>query len=237
MMVKVSIPNVLGGLLELPNGEVIELESVQGLEWLARPDFRSFRFEDGISPYTCRKEKVKGTDGYWYGYRRVDGKVTKRYIGKTTDLTQARLIEVSNSFQGLPKKHTSLPKSSSVLSNELDDELAKSMLPRRLGNMDLGNKKLVYKLPFELRHESLDNLKAELAQLKTDGEHLKQELLECHQTLDSCQRSCTQLQEALEPAKLLNRLRQQNKRSKVTLRDLEEIVSLIVDNWQPDGVD
>lgn len=233
-MSKASIPSVIDGLLELPNGKAVKLESVEGFQRLVRSDFRSFRFENGIGSYTCRKEKVKGTDGYWYGYQRVGGKVTKRYIGKTIDLTQARLIEVGGSFEALPKKRAALPKFSSVLPNELDNDSSTSMLPNLLGNNKLVSglsdepNKSFSGLPGELPSELLSELKLELAQLKADNEHLKQELSDCHQALESCQRICTQTQEALDPAKLLNQLRQQNKRTKATLPDLETIVSLVV---------
>lgn len=204
-MTKVSIPNVLGGLLELPSGDVVEIESASWFSWLANPSFRSFRFEDGISPYTCRKEKVKGTDGYWYGYQRVDGKVTKRYIGKSDDLSHQKLKEISHRFQMLPKSALTLPK-------------------------ELGNNKPVGKLSGDSPTELLNQLKAEIAQLKTEKEQLKQELADCRQ--DSAEKfemmtflSAKSVE--VEPAQVLNQLRKQSKQTKATLKDVENILSLI----------
>lgn len=220
-MSKVSIPSVLGGLLELPNGKVVKLESVEGFKWLSNSDFRSFRFEDGTSPYTCRKETVKGTDGYWYGYQRVGGKVTKRYIGKTSDLTLAKLIEVSDRFHALPKSHSVLPKSALVSPSELGNDSTTSTLPSQLGNIEVAESL------DNSSSELLDELKTELAQLKADNERLRQELAESQKALVSCQQAHKQIQEHLEPAKLLNRLRQRSKVAKATLKDLEAIVALI----------
>lgn len=249
-MVKASIPNVLGGLLELPNGKVAELESVEGFQWLANPDFRSFRFEDGISPYTCRKEKVKGTDGYWYGYQRVGGKVTKRYIGKTSDLSQARLIEVSDRFHALPKSHLPLPKRDSVGSTKLGNKSTGSMLPNQLGNKqevsgllsptgDMHNPRtataqLEAEIS-ELLDNSVDNLlgellwklKREVAQLKAEKEQLEQELASCRQEFSEQLPAVVSQTIHPEPARLLNQLRKQNKRTKASLRDVEDVISLI----------
>src|SRR5262249_52067225 len=41
--------------------------------------------------YTLRKEKVQRGGAYWYAYHRADGRMTKRYLGRDTDLTLARL--------------------------------------------------------------------------------------------------------------------------------------------------
>jgi hypothetical protein len=201
-MTKASIPNVLGNCLELPNGNVVEVGCPSWFNWLDNSDFRSFRFEDGISPYTCRKEKVKGHDGYWYGYQRVNGKVTKRYIGRSVDLSHDKLKEISTRFEALPKK-----------------------VGKNLGNIEVGKK-----LPNQIGNSSSDSLgelEAELAQLRADNEQLKQELADCQQELARCQGLCTQSQQAAEPAQVLNQLRKQNKRTKVMLRDVEDIMSLL----------
>jgi hypothetical protein len=249
-MAKTSIPNVLGGLLELPNGKVVQLESVEGFQWLASPDFRSFRFEDGLAPYTCRKEKVKDTDGYWYGYQRVGGKVTKRYIGKTSDLSQARLIEVSDRFHALPKNHLPLPKNNSATFSKLTSGSTTSMLPNPLGNKqdvsglpNSSHEAYKGKTPTarlgaeigELPDNSVDNLpggvlcklKREIAQLKAEKEQLEQELADCRQDLATKSQAIAPEPVQAEPAQVLNQLRKQNKRTKVTLRDVEDIIELI----------
>ncbi len=58
--------------------------------WLA--DVSSFSFQRATGDiYTLRKEKVQRGGAYWYAYHRADGRMTKRYVGRDTDLTLARL--------------------------------------------------------------------------------------------------------------------------------------------------
>ncbi|HVT98419.1 MAG TPA: LuxR C-terminal-related transcriptional regulator, partial [Acidobacteriaceae bacterium] len=45
--------------------------------------------------YTARKQKARRGGDYWYAYRRLRGRLVKRYLGKTEDLTLARLEEVA----------------------------------------------------------------------------------------------------------------------------------------------
>jgi LuxR family maltose regulon positive regulatory protein len=45
--------------------------------------------------YTVRKQRVQRGSSYWYAYRRLHGRIVKRYLGKVTDLTLARLEEVA----------------------------------------------------------------------------------------------------------------------------------------------
>ena len=92
-----SIPTVIAGTIQLDSGKVIEFESPSGLKWL--DTINSFRFEPS-SPthaYTVRKEPKKGGD-YWYGYRKVAGKLHKRYIGKSPELSIARLEDIAEAL-------------------------------------------------------------------------------------------------------------------------------------------
>ncbi|HEX5547312.1 MAG TPA: AAA family ATPase, partial [Ktedonobacterales bacterium] len=58
--------------------------------WLA--DVSSFSFQRASGDiYTLRKEKVQRGGAYWYAYHRRDGRMTKRYLGRDSDLTLARL--------------------------------------------------------------------------------------------------------------------------------------------------
>lgn len=66
----------------------------------------SFRYiPNSEKPYTVRKEvsRKKNEHGYvptdnqyWYAYRKVDGKLRKRYIGQNNDLTTERLEEIAS---------------------------------------------------------------------------------------------------------------------------------------------
>jgi DNA repair exonuclease SbcCD ATPase subunit len=85
------------GLIETEDGKVFELDSPKGSAWLE--SIGSFRFEpagDG-KPYTVRKE----ASGYWYGCRKVAGKVRKKYIGKSSEVNTAKLEKIAAAL-GIP---------------------------------------------------------------------------------------------------------------------------------------
>ncbi len=86
-----KIPTVVEGKLTTDNGEAVELGSHEWRSWLGL--HASFRYEStsSHSGFTARVEK----SGYWYGYRRVAGKLRKRYIGKLEELTSERLEEIA----------------------------------------------------------------------------------------------------------------------------------------------
>jgi hypothetical protein len=91
-----KIPSVQAGKLEIEDGASFKVESQRWFKWLE--SHSSFRYAPASSnaPYTCRKEKAnRGEADYWYGYRKVAGKLHKRYLGRTSDLTVGRLEEVA----------------------------------------------------------------------------------------------------------------------------------------------
>ena len=49
---------------------------------------------------TLRREK-RGTKYHWYAYRRFGGKLYKRYVGTSDQITEERILEVA---QKLPRK-------------------------------------------------------------------------------------------------------------------------------------
>ena len=65
------------------------------LDWLA--SIPSFTFRGQHGQLTLRQETRSGGT-YWYAYRRVGQKMTKRYLGRTTELTPARLEQVAAQF-------------------------------------------------------------------------------------------------------------------------------------------
>ena len=49
--------------------------------------------------YTARREWRPASEGwYWYAYRRQAGKLRKRYIGTTAELTAGRLLAVGQAL-------------------------------------------------------------------------------------------------------------------------------------------
>src|SRR5690348_4898427 len=63
-------------------------------DWLERSNSFSFHSSLGMH-YTVRKQKGQRGSSYWYAYRRLQGHLVKRYLGRTTDLTLARLEEIA----------------------------------------------------------------------------------------------------------------------------------------------
>ena len=92
-----AIASVVQGLIETEGGKVFELDTPKGFTWVE--SVTSFRYVSaGASkPYTVRKEAKKGGD-YWYGYRKVAGKLHKKYIGKSSELSTAKLEEIAEAL-------------------------------------------------------------------------------------------------------------------------------------------
>jgi len=82
-------------MVETEEGKVFELDSPKGSVWLE--SVGSFRFEPrgNSKAYTVRKE----AGIYWYGCRKVAGKVRKKYIGKSSEVTVAELEEVAEALE------------------------------------------------------------------------------------------------------------------------------------------
>src|SRR4028118_1936255 len=93
-----TIPSDLQGMIETEDGKVFELDSPKGSAWLE--SIGSFRFEPSgdNKPYTVRKE----SSIYWYGCRKVAGKVRKKYIGKSSSLNVAKLEEIAEALEVPP---------------------------------------------------------------------------------------------------------------------------------------
>jgi hypothetical protein len=89
-----QIPSMAGGILIPESGTsiVISEDTQRWLQWLESA--QSFRYipESSDAPFTARKEK----SDYWYAYRKMAGKLHKRYIGKPGELTLERLEEVAS---------------------------------------------------------------------------------------------------------------------------------------------
>jgi predicted ATPase/DNA-binding CsgD family transcriptional regulator len=84
-------------------------------DWFAWLDsVPSFAFQGQQGHLTARKESRRWGDGYWYAYRRVGDRLTKKYLGRTADLTMTRLEEVATLLacvesSPLPEAATRMP--------------------------------------------------------------------------------------------------------------------------------
>jgi LuxR family maltose regulon positive regulatory protein len=64
-------------------------ESPAWFDWLNQASSFVFLAEQGR--YTLRKERKQRGDAYWYAYHHEDKQFAKKHVGKTSDLTLARL--------------------------------------------------------------------------------------------------------------------------------------------------
>src|SRR6266487_6573990 len=67
--------------------------SREWFDWLR--SVSSFTFGGRHAQVTVRQESRSGGSAYWYAYRRTGGKTTKKYLGRTSDLSLAHLEEVA----------------------------------------------------------------------------------------------------------------------------------------------
>src|SRR5438270_5535179 len=110
----------------------------------------SFRSRDG-NKCTFRKQTVQRGSVYWYAYRRLHGHLVKRYVGKTTDLSLARLEEVTcNLLDALSSSEASslLPPQSEPAQHSLQDSLLlfSKIQPPRLPALLVERKSLLMRL-------------------------------------------------------------------------------------------
>ncbi|HXX79238.1 MAG TPA: hypothetical protein VEI53_12145, partial [Ktedonobacteraceae bacterium] len=83
----------------------LEVESPAWFIWLEKAS--SFAFHGRMGSYTARQEHKERGGGYWYAYLREQDKVTKRYLGRSADLTVARLELIAQSLIKHPPDTTS----------------------------------------------------------------------------------------------------------------------------------
>lgn len=90
--------SVTAGIMELPSGKRFVVNSQEWWAWVNSDEAESFRFECdfGVKGYRARKEEIKTRSGsFWYAYKRVEGKLRKRYLGKSNELSLERLESVA----------------------------------------------------------------------------------------------------------------------------------------------
>lgn len=112
-----KLASILDGAdtLLLTDGSIVALDSPKFLTWLENNS--SFRFDCGLAGkdgFTARKEK----SGYWYAYKKIDGKLHKSYIGNSDCVTIPKLLEVAEKLH-----NPSTPRSKKQLHNGFDQQL------------------------------------------------------------------------------------------------------------------
>jgi LuxR family maltose regulon positive regulatory protein len=99
---RTNIPLVHHDLLVIDNPDAgsvypIQVGSQPWVAWLA--DHSAFTYEGGAGHFTARRELRRGI-GYWYGYRRRNGKLNKIYLGKPEELNREKLDRASAILAG-----------------------------------------------------------------------------------------------------------------------------------------
>src|SRR5260370_3264739 len=98
-------------------------------DWLEQSASFSFHSRWGMH-YTVRKQRVQRGSSYWYAYRRLHGRIVKRYLGRTADLTLARLEEIARLLESTsgsrqrslePDQETAFPQPAPHVSYPHDD--------------------------------------------------------------------------------------------------------------------
>lgn len=100
-------------------------------DWLELSASFSFHSRSGMH-YTVRKQRVQRGSSYWYAYRRLHGHLVKRYLGRTADLTLARLEEIAHLLESESEvSHSAfhLPQTASPLHLTPDGLPAEEHLP------------------------------------------------------------------------------------------------------------
>jgi LuxR family transcriptional regulator, maltose regulon positive regulatory protein len=86
-----------GTLHGVPIIESIPIGSKPWFEWLTNNN--GFAYEGIAGHFTARSELRRGIR-YWYGHRRINGKLTKAYLGKSEELTLERMEQASAVLAG-----------------------------------------------------------------------------------------------------------------------------------------
>ena len=85
-------------LYETRDREVLKIvpDSPAWFAWLEQVS--SFAFVGKSGRYTARKEAKQRGDRYWSAYLAAGERLTKKYLGKTADLSLARLEQIAGMF-------------------------------------------------------------------------------------------------------------------------------------------
>ncbi len=68
----------------------------EGPAWFAwLEEVSSFAFQGQVGSFTARKERKQRGTSYWSAYRKTQGKLAKKYLGKSSDLTLAHLEAIA----------------------------------------------------------------------------------------------------------------------------------------------
>ncbi|QBD76116.1 hypothetical protein EPA93_08880 [Ktedonosporobacter rubrisoli] len=133
-----------------PEDTALHPFSPEGEDWQAwLGEHRTFAFHGRAGQINLLKEKrARGSEGYWYAYRRHGERMVKRYAGRSVQLNLERLEEVA-ALLAHEEEHKAVPRTAQfepLLMPKLQlPPLQRSLLPRQ-HLLDLLDKSLEYKV-------------------------------------------------------------------------------------------
>ena len=134
----------------------LSLNDIKGQKWLET--VKSFRYEplpgSDCKPYTVRKESTKSGD-YWYGYRKMGGKLHKKYIGKTSEISTPTLDSIGEELNTPPQ-----PRATDKIT-EVTDRSNRVVTDKVTDTRD-GDRLTALELQVQALQESLEALRSEL---------------------------------------------------------------------------
>lgn len=125
--------SVTQGILDPGTGGMIEIDSSRWFAWLEAHG--SFRYEPTTqhAPFTSRKEK----NDYWYGYRKVSGRLHKRYIGKNAEVTQEKLEAVAEALNLPPEpRKPQVTQVTQVVADKVTDTVTDTVTDARIAALE-----------------------------------------------------------------------------------------------------
>jgi chromosome segregation ATPase len=240
-----AIPSVIQGTVEAEDGKVFDLDSPKGAAWVEA--IGSFRFEpsSGRKAYTVRREP----SGYWYGCRKVAGKVRKKYIGKSSEVSVAKLEEIAEALEvpPIPQVNKVAEVAQEVAQDTQVAEGVAEVAQDRLTTLELEVANL--RKALEALQEALpgkseagdseelpkvdskvaEELQNELSNLKAENEKLKQELVDARADYAKLLESSTVVTKKLDQK--VQELRSQLKAEQTRYEELDEEFQELDDQW------
>jgi chromosome segregation ATPase len=201
-----AIASVVQGMVETEDGKIFELDSCKGSAWLE--SVNSFRYEptEANKPYTVRQEAKKGGN-YWYGYRKVAGKLHKRYIGKSSELSTPKLEEIAKALNTPQQSRVTQVTDTVTQVTEANNQRVTDTVTDR----DTAERVTALELQFQALQESLEELRNVLLG-KSEGLSNSSELLNPDRVTDR------ELQKDL--SNLSSKLQDENQRLLIELGNL-----------------
>lgn len=242
MMAKKYIPTSHGEYLEdsrKPLYPSIKIGDNFWFTWLKEPDVKSFCFNCPMGSITVRRETRKTSENfYWYGYKEVEGKLRKKYLGTTDQLNYQNLLVAA--------RELCLP-SLEYYANKAHPESAIAKYATN-GTEKLAEKKPVVtqaedsrskatieflKTELEQERERANNLQKQLQEQKEQLTQLTQQLIDAKMSKGALKQEIHNLQEVitgLNKDKTRAEIKLEQKENCLTLPKIESTVNQLLKN-------